>query len=80
MQYRIGLHVEDPSNPIFLKRLTSRCDIDLDGTRVVQLYDKNWVDAVEYAIASVQKWQPLATVSLAYVKEWRSSLCLKPWR
>ena len=75
MQYRIGLDVHDPSNPIHLERIkNNRCHFDLDGTRVVQLFDKDWVSAAEYAIALVQRQQPLATVELAYVREWSDSL------
>ena len=57
MRYNVGIDVHDYEN-------------HTHGRKEVVLYDENRVSAAEYAMNMVRDAHPLATIELAYVKEY----------
>ena len=64
MKYDVGIDVHDYEK-------------HTHGRKEVVLYDEDWVSAVEYAIELVQNQHPLASVELAYVKEYDARFMLE---
>ena len=57
MRYNVGIDVHDYEK-------------HTHGRKEIALYDEDWVSAVEYAMNMVTEQHPLASVELAYVKEY----------
>ena len=64
MSYNVGIDVHDYEN-------------HTHGRKEIVLYDENRVSAVEYAMNMVSDAHPLATLELAYVKEYDARYMLR---